>query len=183
MIRLGLLRWILHSLWNYGNQKGDPVVPEKPDETKIDLTLRMVHFEPGDLVQWDTPDNTWSGTVVRCYDSRYNTNFLNMNMNSGTPDICRVRIDSTRETPKRYQANVGETVRVPMDDLKRSVAGVVNRKAKNQAIRNVVEKRMGVSAIPGHGPANLIRNFAGISLTRGAQGGRKRKNKTRRARK
>ena len=57
------------------------------------------------------------------------------------------------------------------------ISDVIAKKAKNQAIRNVYEKATGQSAAPGHGPANLIRSFAGITLPKGAQGG---KRKTRR---
>jgi hypothetical protein len=53
----------------------------------------------------------------------------------------------------------------------------IDKKAKNQALRNVYEKATGKSAAPGHGPANLIRSFAGITSPKGAEGG---KRKTRR---
>jgi hypothetical protein len=56
----------------------------------------------------------------------------------------------------------------------------LNSKAKNQAIRNVYEKKTGQSAKSGNGPANLIRSYAGIKVPKGAEGGSR---KTRRLRK
>jgi hypothetical protein len=127
----------------------------------------MAHFEPGDLVQWNNPYGSYTGTVVVCFEES---------------DRCNVRIESATNPPRhRFEADVGEETVVPMSILKKPINNAINRKAKNQAIRNVVEKRMGISGEPGHGPADLIRKFAGISLTKGARGGKK--NKTRRARK
>lgn len=56
----------------------------------------------------------------------------------------------------------------------------LNSKAKNQAVRNVYEKKTNQSAAHGHGPANLIRSYAGIKVPKGAEGGSR---KTRRLRK
>jgi len=48
----------------------------------------------------------------------------------------------------------------------------INSKSKNQALRNVYESKTGTSAKPGNGPANIIRNMAGVKVSKGAHGGR-----------
>lgn len=60
------------------------------------------------------------------------------------------------------------------------VAGVINSKALNSAFRKVYENKTSQSAIPGSGPANIIREYAGIKVPKGAQGG---KRKTKRGKK
>jgi hypothetical protein len=42
------------------------------------------------------------------------------------------------------------------------------KKATNQAIRNVVETRMGINATPGTGPANIIRKFLNVQPKKGS---------------
>jgi hypothetical protein len=51
----------------------------------------------------------------------------------------------------------------------------VRSKGRNQAVRNVYERRTGRSAAPGAGPANIIRSFGGIYTPKGSWGGTRSK--------
>jgi hypothetical protein len=68
----------------------------------------------------------------------------------------------------------GGTASIPQ-----SIGANIDKKVKNQALRNIYEKGTKQSALPGKGPANLIRAFAGMSVPKRAEGG----SKTRRLRK
>jgi hypothetical protein len=57
----------------------------------------------------------------------------------------------------------------------------VHAKAKNQALRNVIETKTPLDSAPGHGPANLVREYADIKVPKKAGGSRKSKRKTRRS--
>ena len=46
----------------------------------------------------------------------------------------------------------------------------MERRALNQSIRSLVERRMAIASEPGSGPANLIRAYSGIIAPRGAEG-------------
>ncbi len=61
----------------------------------------------------------------------------------------------------------------------RFVNPAVSRKAKNQAIRNVLSKR-GLSNVPGTGPINLIKKYIGMAPKKGTQGGTRRRSKAQR---
>jgi len=65
---------------------------------------------------------------------------------------------------------------------KYKISKLMNSKGKNQAIRGLYERTTGESGAPGHGPANLIRQFSGIKVPKRAEGG-KRSRKTRKLRK
>jgi hypothetical protein len=52
------------------------------------------------------------------------------------------------------------------DPKQATFRNVINKKltkVKNRTLRKIYENRTGQSAYPGHGPANLIRKYAGIS--------------------
>ena len=128
-------------------------------------------------MQWGTT-NTFSGTVLRCYEKgRYNNN------NDHIPNMCLVRVDDTEFPTEDYQIQIGEEVRTPIDWLRNPVSNAINSKAKRLAVTNVYEKMTGQSGEPGHGPANLIRNMAGIKVPKGAKGGSKKTRKSRKAKK
>jgi hypothetical protein len=57
-----------------------------------------------------------------------------------------------------------------------SVRNAVEKKATNQALRNVYETKTNTSADIGIGPANIIRGFLGV----GSKGGRRNKRNTKR---
>lgn len=46
----------------------------------------------------------------------------------------------------------------------------MEKRAQNQSVRNLVERRMGIASEPGSGPANLIRAYSGLRAPRGAEG-------------
>jgi hypothetical protein len=139
-------------------------------------------FKPGDKVQWGT-GNTFFGTVLNCYEQgRYNNN------NDHIPNMCLVRVDDTEFPTEIYEMQIGDEERIPIDWLRNPVSNAINSKAKRLAVTNVYEKMTGQSGEPGRGPANLIRNMAGIKVPKGARGGSKktrknRKSKTRKNRK
>ena len=60
---------------------------------------------------------------------------------------------------------------------------ITERRAKDQAVRDVYEKATGQSAQPGDGPADTIRKAMGIQPPKEAMGGRPTKKSKRRARK
>ncbi len=134
----------------------------------------MTEFKRGDKVQWGTT-NTFSGTVLNCYEEDHFNNNISSN-----PNICVVRVEDTEFPTENYQVQIGEEVRIPIDWLRNPVSNAINSKAKRLAVTNVYEKMTGKSGEPGHGPANLIRNMAGIKVPKGVRGGSK---KTRRSRK
>lgn len=60
----------------------------------------------------------------------------------------------------------------------------IKNKRRNQLVREMYEGATKKSAAPGHGPANRIRNFLGVKVPRGAEGGsRKKSSKTKKNRK
>jgi hypothetical protein len=59
---------------------------------------------------------------------------------------------------------------------------ITERRAKDQAVRDVYEKATGQSAQPGDGPADTIRKAMGIQPPKGAMGGRTRKRRSRKTR-
>ena len=133
----------------------------------------MVEFKAGDKVQWGTT-NTFSGTVLRCYEEDWHYN------NQTDHNMCLVRVDDTEFPTEDYQMQIGDEQRIPTSWLRNPVSNAINSKAKRLAVTNVYEKMTGQSGEPGHGPANLIRNYAGIKVPKGAKGGSK-KRKTRKA--
>ena len=46
----------------------------------------------------------------------------------------------------------------------------IRKKAQNQRVRNIVEERMGIAPEPGHGPANLLREYLGSKTPKWAEG-------------
>ena len=124
-------------------------------------------------MQWGST-NTFSGTVLNCYEEDWHYN------NQTDHNMCLVRVDDTEFPTEDYQIQIGEEVRMPTSWLRNPVSNAINSKAKRLAVTNVYEKMTGQSGEPGHGPANLIRNMAGIKVPKGTQGGSK---KTRKARK
>ena len=124
-------------------------------------------------MQWGST-NTFSGTVLNCYEEDWHYN------NQTNHNICVVRVEDTEFPTEDYQIQIGEEVRIPTSWLRNPVSNAINSKAKRLAVTNVYEKMTGKSGEPGHGPANLIRNMAGIKVPKGVQGGSK---KTRKARK
>ncbi len=138
-------------------------------------------FKRGDKVEWGI-GNTFYGTVLRCYEEDYYNN------NPNRSKICVVHVDDTEFPTENYQMQIGDEERIPTDWLRNPVSNAINSKAKRLAVTNVYEKMTGQSGEPGRGPANLIRNMAGIKVPKGVRGGSKktrkaRKNKTRKNRK
>lgn len=133
-------------------------------------------FKPGDKVQWGT-GNTFYGTVLNCYEEDYYNN------NPNRPKICVVHVDDTEFPTENYQTQIGDEVRIPIDWLRNPVSNAINSKAKRLAVTNVYEKMTGQSGEPGRGPANLIRNMAGIKVPKGVQGGSKKTRKNRKNKK
>lgn len=131
----------------------------------------MVEFKAGDRVQWGST-NTISGTVLYCYEEDHFNNNI-----SNNPNICLVRVDDTEFPTENYQVQIGDEVRVPTSWLKKPLSNAINSKAKRLAVSNVYEKMTGQSGEPGHGPANLIRNYAGIKVPKGVKGGSKKTRK------
>jgi len=129
-------------------------------------------FKRGDKVEWGT-GNTFYGTVLNCYEEDYYNN------NPNRPKICVVRVDDTEFPTENYQTQIGDEVRIPIDWLRNPVSNAINSKAKRLAFTNVYEKMTGQSGEPGRGPANLIRNMAGIKVPKGVQGGSKKTRKNR----
>jgi len=129
-------------------------------------------FKRGDKVEWGT-GNTFYGTVLNCYEEDYYNN------NPNRPKICVVHVDDTEFPTENYQIQIGDEVRIPIDWLRNPVSNAINSKAKRLAFTNVYEKMTGQSGEPGRGPANLIRNMAGIKVPKGVQGGSKKTRKNR----
>jgi len=120
-------------------------------------------------VSWEISNNTFTGTVIKCYESR------------GTiPESCVVRIDSVKGILEIDKGLVGKTMPITRSILKKTLSSVINSKARNYELRRAYENITGQSAKPGNGPANLIREYAGVKVPKGAQGGSK---KTRRNKK
>ena len=129
----------------------------------------MSDFVSGDKVSWEISNNTFTGTVIKCYESR------------GTiPESCVVRIDSVKGILEIDKGLVGKTMPITRSILKKTLSSVINSKARNYELRRAYENITGQSAKPGNGPANLIREYAGVKVPKGAQGGSK---KTRRNKK
>lgn len=51
-----------------------------------------------------------------------------------------------------------------------TLKSTIQKKALNQSIRNLVERRMGIASERGSGPANLIRAYSGMNVPKGAEG-------------
>jgi hypothetical protein len=137
----------------------------------------MIEFKAGDKVQWGST-NTITGTVLNCYeeDWYHNNNLTNHN-------ICVVHVDDTEFPTENYQVQIGDEVRIPTSWLRNPVSNAINSKAKRLAVTNVYEKMTGQSGEPGRGPANLIRNMAGIKVPKGVRGGSKKTRKNRKNKK
>jgi hypothetical protein len=128
----------------------------------------MSDFVSGDKVSWEISNNTFTGTVIKCYESR------------GTiPESCVVRIDSVKGILEIDKGLVGKTMPITRSILKKTLSSVINSKARNYELRRAYENITGQSAKPGNGPANLIREYAGVKVPKGAQGGSKKKRKAR----
>ena len=133
-------------------------------------------FKRGDKVQWGST-NTITGTVLNCYEEDYYNN------NPDRPKICVVHVDDTEFPTENYQMQIGDEERIPMDWLRNPISNAINSKAKRLAVTNVYEKMTGQSGEPGRGPANLIRNMAGIKVPKGVRGGSKKTRKIRKNKK
>lgn len=119
-------------------------------------------------MSWEISNNTFTGTVIKCYESR------------GTiPESCVVRIDSVKGILEIDKGLVGKTMPITRSILKKTLSSVINSKARNYELRRAYENITGQSAKPGNGPANLIREYAGVKVPKGAQGGSKKKRKAR----
>ena len=128
----------------------------------------MSDFVSGDKVSWEISNNTFTGTVIQCYESR------------GTiPESCVVRIDSVKGILEIDKGLVGKTMPITRSILKKTLSSVINSKARNYELRRAYENITGQSAKPGNGPATLIREYAGVKVPKGAQGGSKKKRKAR----
>ena len=128
----------------------------------------MSDFVSGDKVSWEISNNIFTGTVIKCYES------------PGTIPECNVRIDSVKGILEIDKGLVGTTMPISRSKLKKTLPSVINSKARNYELRRAYENITGQSAKPGNGPANLIREYAGVKVPKGAQGGSK---KTRRNKK
>ena len=94
-------------------------------------------------------------------------------------DELEIQVDIVNASPYPQQLkNAMSRLLLMVTKIRRNI----NSKAKNQALRNVYESKTRKNAAPGTGPANLIRNFAGIKVPKGAEGG-KRSRKRRKAKK
>ena len=121
----------------------------------------MSDFVSGDKVSWEISNNIFTGTVIQCYES------------------CVVRIDSVKGILEIDKGLVGKTMPISRSILKKTLSSVINSKARNYELRRAYENITGQSAKPGNGPANLIREYAGVKVPKGARGGSKKKRKAR----
>lgn len=64
-------------------------------------------------------------------------------------------------------------LRVLESEKRMKFKSVMNSRGRNQALRNMYERRTGQSSELGNGPLNIIRAYAGIRPPRGARGGRR----------
>ena len=63
------------------------------------------------------------------------------------------------------------------------IESTIKSKALNQTVRNIYERKTGRNSSPGEGPANSIRQFLGVKVPKGAEGGMRSKRSKRSMRK
>jgi len=78
-----------------------------------------------------------------------------------------LQLCGTREVSAQFQADVRTARRIhaQLSALVIERGGLnkqLVKKATDQAVRNIVEKKMGINATPGTGPADTIREFLGV---------------------
>jgi hypothetical protein len=88
----------------------------------------------------------------------------------GRTDAYKFNLDGAERiiVPKSFES-------VPMFFEAPCIDRAIRSKGRNQAVRNVYERRTGRSAAPGAGPANIIRSFGGIYTPKGSWGGTRSK--------
>jgi hypothetical protein len=75
--------------------------------------------------------------------------------------------------PQSLKIALSRLLRVLEAEKKMKFKAVMNSRGRNQALRNIYERRTGQSSELGNGPLNTIRAYAGIRPPRGARGGRR----------
>jgi hypothetical protein len=134
-------------------------------------------YKEGDKVIWG---EKFKGTVLSCSTGEEAYDFTS----HGWPrrmlqdGICQVQLDySSVKLDPRINMQIGQTLYIPVPLLKKDIESVIKIKANNAMVREVYERKTGQTAKPGHGPANTIRNFIGIKVPKGSEGGYKKTRK------
>jgi len=83
--------------------------------------------------------------------------------------------------PESLKTALFRLLRVLQAEKKVQFNSAMKSRARNQALRNVYERRTGQSSELGNGPLNTIRAYAGIRPPRGARGGRRTRKAKRKA--
>jgi len=136
-------------------------------------------FERGEKVQYVSPrGNIYKCTVVFCFGPDAYRGVL------GSPNACRLRVDESKIiSDQEYIYPIGSEMLIHYTLLTRQLEDVIQSKAKSLAVTNVYESMTGQTGEPGHGPANIIRSYAGIRVPKGVGGYKTRKvRKTRKSR-
>lgn len=131
-------------------------------------------FERGEKVEYVSPrGNIYKCTVVFCFGPDTPRGVL------GSPNACSLRVDESNIiSGEEYIYPIGSEMLIHYTLLKRQLEDVIQSKAKSLAVTNVYEKMTGQIGEPGHGPANIIRAYAGIRGPKGVGGKRKARNTT-----
>ena len=75
--------------------------------------------------------------------------------------------------PQSLKTALSRLLRVLEAEKRGQFKAVMNSRGRNQALRNIYERRTGQSSELGNGPLNTIRAYAGIRPPRGARGGKR----------
>lgn len=139
----------------------------------------MKQFTRGDRVRYVSPrGNIYKGTVKHCFGPDTPSTIL------GAPNACIFNVEEKKIIDDvEYEYPIGSERLVHKSRLENdTLLSMINSKRKSMAVRNVYESMTNQSGKPGNGPANIIRNFSGIRVPKGAQGGRRRTLKKRKDR-
>ena len=83
---------------------------------------------------------------------------------------ARVDYENIQVAPAATKNILRNAPRLSKNAKKRFISSTISKRAKNQAIRNIVEQRAGIASEPGTGASNIIRRFAGVQTPKRAEG-------------
>ena len=101
-------------------------------------------------------------------------------------DIIELRKQNPIIQAAAYSQEVKDAIAKLLTKLneKSFISNSMKNKRRNQLVRKMYEDATNMNAAPGRGPANRIRNFVGVKVPRGAEGGsRKKSSKSKKTRK
>jgi len=136
-------------------------------------------FRVGEYVKYvtDGGGDVYKGRILRCFGPEETKTVF-----GGYLDNCQFLVEEVVRNPRSqfYSYQIGDLLTVHSSRLKKDLDETIRSKGRNQAVRNVYEQHTGQNATPGTGPANYIREFAGIRIPKHARKTRRNKRKMRR---